>query len=51
MRPTAMVIPSIAGPSAPSVALPPSVRSRCSADQPSTAFSAMKAMKVIAPPI
>jgi hypothetical protein len=38
-----MVIPSIAGPSAPSAARPPSVRSMWSADHASVAASVMKA--------
>ena len=42
---------SIAGPSAPSSGLPPSVFSICSADQFSAAFSVMKAISTMPPPI
>ncbi len=42
--------PSIAGPSAPSAAPPPSVRSMWSADQVSDAFSEKNATSTIAPP-
>jgi len=48
-RPIAMVIPSVAGPKAPSAARPPKVRSTCRADHASTAASAMKAISTTAP--
>ncbi len=46
-----MVSASIAGPKAPSSGLPPSVFSICSADQFSAAFSVMKAISTMPPPI